>query len=607
MWSVIICAQAVTLEDFQLVTDPPRPNSPWAVRVALKHSGGTVETGVVGFRVLDLSNRAQLDYRTEALTVGSDALRRLLWLPPWQRHEEFGVDLKLQISWHPETGDKRLLATQALKPTSTYATKHHTFTIIGSMLESAGTLLENVTLSRALDLRGYETKSETKNHLSKLVASEFPVSPLRYCAFDLVIVPKEDFQRLRASQLNALRRWVTAGGKFIVVPFGVPLEQRHVDFLNQLGRDDSDQWTFRLEPQTKLLQDYDRSYSRHAPGLGRALIIAKFPNWNLRKEMESWMRSLSFLWQVPLTTREEIDARKKAIDGFRRSPGSGRFQEVAALNDQKLRDWVDRQSPSSQARPVPLLWLGLSSVVFLFVVGPFDRRLFTRLKRRKLTWVWFPLVTILFTQFLIQMANWHRKGQEKRKIVHVIDIDRRGEVLRKSTFIMDLIGQERNSSLSHRQAIATELVSNETNQLNTTIPGRIKGSYPVNFSQEYHLRRWTSHQTRAFHIPSSDTLAPHKTLATIDWSAAPLSHQLNTLVGPCHLIENDHPLAQLGTRYRYHYDVFQPPSISPRGGDSLEDLQLDPTPSARFTSHAVEITEGNEVFLYRVILPKTTP
>jgi len=73
-------------------------------------------------------------------------------------------------------------------------------------------------------------------------------------------------------------------------------------------------------------------------------------------------------------------------------------------------------------RKISLSSLILLLVVYLLVIGPFDRILLKKLHKEILTWITFPCYVILFTGLIYWIGYRLRAGQTEAKQFHVVDI-----------------------------------------------------------------------------------------------------------------------------------------------------------------------------------------
>src|SRR5262249_36588650 len=57
--------------------------------------------------------------------------------------------------------------------------------------------------------------------IGTLPVTDFPQEPLAYCHYEVVAVPGDAFNALRTPQMDALLKWVKAGGSLYLEPSGI--------------------------------------------------------------------------------------------------------------------------------------------------------------------------------------------------------------------------------------------------------------------------------------------------------------------------------------------------------------------------------------------------
>lgn len=89
-----------------------------------------------------------------------------------------------------------------------------------------------------------------------------------------------------------------------------------------------------------------------------------------------------------------------------------------------------------QVRKLPVEWLLALLVVYLGVIGPFDRWFLKKINRQMLTWVTFPAYVVLFSLLIYYLGYRLRAGETEWGELHVVDVLPRGEqaLLRGRTY-----------------------------------------------------------------------------------------------------------------------------------------------------------------------------
>jgi hypothetical protein len=112
---------------------------------------------------------------------------------------------------------------------------------------------------------------------------------------------------------------------------------------------------------------------------------------------------------------------------------------------------------SKQVRKLPLTWLLLLLLVYLVIIGPFDRWWLKKINRQMLTWITFPTYVICFSILIYFIGFKLRAGDSEWNEVHVVDILAQGEkaVLRGRTFASIYSPSNARYNLASEQPFAT--------------------------------------------------------------------------------------------------------------------------------------------------------
>lgn len=112
---------------------------------------------------------------------------------------------------------------------------------------------------------------------------------------------------------------------------------------------------------------------------------------------------------------------------------------------------------SKQVRKLPLAWLLLLLVVYLLVIGPFDRFWLKKINRQMLTWVTFPAYVLIFSLLIYFIGFQLRAGDSEFNELHLVDILPRNEkvVLRGRTYASVYSPSNKRYLLAGEQPFAT--------------------------------------------------------------------------------------------------------------------------------------------------------
>ena len=91
---------------------------------------------------------------------------------------------------------------------------------------------------------------------------------------------------------------------------------------------------------------------------------------------------------------------------------------------------------SKQVRKLPLTWLLVLLLVYLVIIGPFDRWWLKKINRPMLTWITFPTYVVCFSALIYFIGFKLRAGDSEWNEIQVVDVlpQSEGAVLRGRTF-----------------------------------------------------------------------------------------------------------------------------------------------------------------------------
>jgi len=308
--------------------------------------------------------------------------------------------------------------------------------------------------------------------------SIFPDNPLVLEGLDALYLNSETAASLRASQVNAILAWMNAGGHLIVAIEQVsditaspwlrgilPVEPKEIVTIkvhseldawvragldgsaytsrssggqNQIpGARPSGENVFGTLPTDSAFETADIRVVTGVVrdgrvqlsvgenpiivtanrGLGRATALMFSPE---REPFKSW-KNLPALWtklaEVPGSLYNSTDM----YGGYGHS-ADGIF---GAMID------------SRQVHKLPVGWLLLLLLVYLLVIGPFDRIWLKRINRPMLTWITFPCYVVFFSGLIYFIGYRLRAGDSEYNEIHLVDVLRNGEraELRGRTYV----------------------------------------------------------------------------------------------------------------------------------------------------------------------------
>ena len=142
-------------------------------------------------------------------------------------------------------------------------------------------------------------------------------------------------------------------------------------------------------------------------GLGRVTALMFSPE---REPFKSW-KDLPTFWTKMLDVPMELYMSTTYYPGY----GSGADGIFGAMLD------------SRQVHKLPVGWLLVLLVVYLLVIGPFDRIWLKKINKPMLTWITFPCYVIFFSGLIYFIGYRLRAGESELNELHVVDVLRNGE------------------------------------------------------------------------------------------------------------------------------------------------------------------------------------
>lgn len=300
----------------------------------------------------------------------------------------------------------------------------------------------------------YETGRTTEPLITRsvsLVSEEAPQEPLRYCAYDVVLLPGDGFAALSEHQLEALLAWVRAGGGLLLFADQTPLKNLHADFLNQLAGADEDAPLFLLNTDQTLV--YGAAETPDGPllyrtGLGRAAIIGWNPEF-VDPQAAHWPHTSAFLWRIRQDHLGSIANTGKwdkevTLENVRKlfqqgQSNYGDLEEAVVMQAADLAPvpitggtgLLTHLMPEG-LKVVPLWMISSVLIVYLLLIGPGDYLVLGKLGLRRWTWVSFPCVTFGFTALSVVISNKYMQTADHRSVVVVRDLIDGGQVAREN-------------------------------------------------------------------------------------------------------------------------------------------------------------------------------
>lgn len=541
-----------------------RSGGPIPVEVTLDWAGmGLLEGRLEATFTVDRNVLGRYQSADMALTTGHQTFRMLLpaITVGWEQQQ---VQAELQFR------TRRGVLQLGTRPLSVPDARRRSMTIcISDPWEARDARANALARNLRFDALDKTTRRTAGSRLSvqpaRAAPEDLPTVPLGYCSYDVVLLVERGFSQLQNRQLKALCRWVEAGGSVCVAPQGA-VKPYHVDFLNALTGDDSRPFTRAVDGSiTTSVPSRRRDAFRFRSGLGRTVVLMGGSTANVSVDWRAWRQLVCFLWKIRRGAESQIRERGRLLGTSSDVYGAQPIQGTSEL----LKGLLPRT-----ARLVPM-WLIVSVLVlFVLAVGPADYVLLGLIKRRKLTWFVFPVLSITLTLFMVHLSEGYMGKTDHRTSAVFVDVGKGGRVLRTNRYELIFAARSQEATTELKRCFFTPIDHTQFNygsqyyrrhyQSGQTGPPTYSGRIPTHYSARQQIRKWTPQLNRIF------SLEPVKTNPRLNWDALDVSL-----------------LAREQARWGGGIEVRSDP---PRGGRLVRETLLGPEP---FDGHILVMHLGS--------------
>lgn len=380
-----------------------------------------------------------------------------------------------------------------------------------------------------------------------------PADPLRLCTYDLVLLTGDGLEQLREPQRDALLAWVRAGGSICLVADMRALDEPQLEFINALLESDEDDPAVLLNSSGEAVSAAGEDIPGPLTslcGLGRVVIVG-LDESSGDASAGHWPETVAFLWRlrtehlasIATSGRWDIDATINSARTYSQNQnqyGYGPYeQDLQVGTADMLRMQATDMDPvpinggaglltrlmPGDIRVVPLWMIGLVLVCYVLAIGPLDYLVLGRLGLRRLTWISFPAVTLLFTACSVAMSNSFLSVAAERKHLVIRDLDDQGVVTRENTLAMLFPSRSRTMTtelgrglfcpLRHQDFSHTGYYFNPYSypewERQRAEAALYRGRMPTQTVISQRIGQWTPQLNRSFTIPLPDaenTFAP---------------------------------------------------------------------------------------------------
>ena len=358
----------------------------------------------------------------------------------------------------------------------------------------------------------------------RIAPADLPETAIRCCGFDILVVVNDAWGKLKQKQLDMIDEWVSAGGRLCVVPGG-RMSAAHMDYLNLLVRARNDAEPFLAEDTGELAP---RTYANQGVelvrrGLGRVAIFdPKYPFTVDQSAAPSpvMIETSRFLWNVR-AGQQFSEAKWTALS---EQNDNAINQYGAQSNDYKVandltvhKNWgvgsILRRVMPEDVQLVPFGLVGAILFCYVVAIGPGDYWFLGLLKRRKLTWVLFPAVTLLFTMFTVWISNHYMSATSPGRELVIADLVEGGRVARVNRLGVIFTGSQQTIEREFKDEIRMGIDHHSFSMGVNGFGGRgyasssgsyvqpiYSGRFPGNYKTTQYVAQWSPQMYRTFEI-----------------------------------------------------------------------------------------------------------
>ncbi len=509
-----------------------RSGGPVGMQVKLEYNETSILEGDLILKVFDEPRSNDMLLTTiryeDIVLQGSDFIFNML-LPPLPQTGRPSFDVE---AWF-ETGGERF----ALSASTNYKDPPDTFSIIGNRIDTRALVLCSASgrtdssrfskrRSRLHDVLSTRSLVPQK-HVQTVVCfpaprggSSMPENPLELCCYDAVLLTDGALKQLESGQMDAIATWTEAGGSLCVAPTEAGHSKRHLEFLRRLLPRHVSRLQLTEDGRIRFSTD-QALYCADYSGLGRSVLMSEELDAATRLSTNERNGLSGFFWKARGSSMPAPGEAFLAKEPFwkQRKPepeqqlgkqGSIYGQDNRLLWENALspreselgRAWQSILMPAD-VRMVPTSVIAGLLLAFVVAVGPADYWLLGLLRKRKYTWILFPLVTLAFTLAMVSVAHHYLGSNVTGGRVVVTDVGKSGRVIRETVLDQLFLGTRRD--------VSTEVTSGLVSSLQRQ-PLMLNGRFPQKYSADRRVEQWTPEMLRTLSLTPKPIVK-----LSIDW------------------------------------------------------------------------------------------
>jgi hypothetical protein len=473
--ATMVSADGLTADLLPLGMDT-RNGAPIPVDARLDWDGSGILEGRLEMEFYE-GNRVLGHYRSDEMALSGGEQKFHMLLPPILAPVS---DSQVEVHMKFVTAAKviELDPSQLFVPTTSQRSLVVGWFDSGAGAEQPFDVVRNLLFERYAPPSDDPSQKLVTTGITRETSEDLPAEPLAYVSFDVVVLTAEAFAETHERQLEALARWVRGGGSVCVFAAGT-LQPYHIEFLNQLAEATSAGPVFLSDSSGKLLPPQKDVLCLHS-GVGRSVIVTGDKATTVNLDADEWRNVATFLWklrnnqiraiadtghwQPPVAPGENQPAFKFSQNGYNPYNQNYQYAQPFSLFVQPTglgSELLTRLMPKT-VRLIPFSALIGILVLFLIMVGPADYYGLGFFRRRRLTWVLFPVTSIVFTGATVLMANHYLGLRDQRCSLTVVDLDKDGSALRWNCYELVFAARDKQSATDLKDTLWAQLDARTT-------------------------------------------------------------------------------------------------------------------------------------------------
>lgn len=377
-----------------------------------------------------------------------------------------------------------------------------------------------------------DTLRSVATQVALLAPESMPTAAIGYVAYDMIAFLQEGFTQAPMAALEAAAQWIEAGGAAIIAPTGT-LKPHHVEFLNRLADSSTQAMRFITDDRGQLPvpDGVANGLIRLRPGLGRAVVVTHPMNLDAHFTDVAWLDAVGFLWRWREDQLRRVIDGRQPFDMSRPAEDGSLYSQIQhgtfTLHEPPVGARVIDELMPDSVRVIPFGMIVLILALFVLAIGPGDYLLLGLIRRRKYTWIVFPLTAVAFTVFTVKLTQRYLGTESHERSVMFVDVGSDGEARRTTRYSMHFAASPLRLNREHRRELFTPVTAQrggmstqwdpamqeeESDEEWTAplAPVSLGGQYPVAYQVEQRIDQWSPQLNREMSFDVDPATLPIK-------------------------------------------------------------------------------------------------